>query len=369
MRNLQVSEEGADDMVIMKEASTVEASVMKLATPEGGKREGGLGNRPSYTWRSLLAGREVLKMGLHKSIGNGESTSIWGYPWIPGVQASTLTPMHDSVWRPEKVSELLDPSINQWDIIKLWSLFDTNICQKNMCIPTTRMDCADQWAWSGEVNGNFTVKSCYRLAMEETWSQNSLTPELFCEVPPTERCWDECNAVVPVKNSDRDVPASLKWLKPSEPFIKMNVDIAMKNSGEGSAGGVFRDHEGMCVGAFSSSIPAMMDVALMEAIGIKKGIEVAREGRITHLVIESDSKLVVDMLYSSCTHMSRLSNICRSILELCSQFDECEIRWVPRSCNSSADCMARAALSFPGDKVWPDSIPIWLSKTCIADLN
>ncbi|KAF7831688.1 LINE-type retrotransposon LIb DNA [Senna tora] len=156
-----------------------------------------------------------------------------------------------------------------------------------------------------------------------------------------ERCWDECIAAEPVKNSDRGLPTNLKWLKPREPFIKMNVDITMKNNGEGSAGGVFRDHEGMCIGAFSSSIPAMMDVALMEAIGIKKGIDVAREGGITHLVIESDSN----------------------------QFDDYDIRWVPRSCNNTADCMARVALSFPGDKVWPDSVPIWLSETCTADLN
>ncbi|KAF7822353.1 putative sodium-coupled neutral amino acid transporter 6 [Senna tora] len=66
----------------------------------------------------------------------------------------------------------------------------------------------------------------------------------------------------------------------------------------------------MYVGAFSSSIPAMMDVALMEAVGIKKGIEVAREAGVTHLVIESDSNLVVDMLYSSSTRMSRLTSFC-----------------------------------------------------------
>ncbi|KAF7818773.1 uncharacterized protein G2W53_024228 [Senna tora] len=59
------------------------------------------------------------------------------------------------------------------------------------------------------------------------------------------------------------------------------------------------DDEGMCVGAFSSKI-----LAMMEAIGIRKGIEVAQAGGITHLIIESDSKLVVVMLHSPCTHGS-----------------------------------------------------------------
>lgn len=35
-------------------------------------------------------------------------------------------------------------------------------------------------------------------------------------------------------------------------------------------------------GAFSSRIPAKMDIVLMEAIGIRKGVEVAKAGGITH---------------------------------------------------------------------------------------
>ncbi|KAF7807287.1 uncharacterized protein G2W53_039448 [Senna tora] len=72
MRNLQVSEEGADDMVIMKEASTVEASVMKLATPEGGKREGG-----SVHKGSIIIGKnnEGVVHGQEKIINNHVTVS------------------------------------------------------------------------------------------------------------------------------------------------------------------------------------------------------------------------------------------------------------------------------------------------------
>lgn len=38
--------------------------------------------RPSYAWRSLLFGRELLQKGLLKSIGDGRSTSVWTEKWI-----------------------------------------------------------------------------------------------------------------------------------------------------------------------------------------------------------------------------------------------------------------------------------------------
>ncbi|KAF7810211.1 uncharacterized protein G2W53_036954 [Senna tora] len=51
----------------------------------------------------------------------------------------------------------------------------------------------------------------------------------------------------------------------------------------------------MCVGAFSCKAPAMRDAALMEAMGMKKGIEIASDGGISHLIVESDAKPVVDI--------------------------------------------------------------------------
>ncbi|KAF7836704.1 ribonuclease H [Senna tora] len=516
MRKLQVSEKGVEDMVIGEDVITTGHNVLNLTAKEGANMEEVVGNEEvknkisgeevvriqekSLEANTNISRRELIKDGVYKSIGNGESTSIWNDPWIPGVQAGVLTPVYETDWRPKYVCELIDADLNQWDITKLWALFDTNTCQKIMSVPPIGRNRDDIWAWSGEGNGSFSVKSCYRMAMAESWRRNTLTPDCFCVVPeslwksiwklpilsrfkvflwracldiiPTidvlerrgmvinekccwcnaeeetcyhvlvecdrlkqvwdaayfdfkgrrshvsllewmvveweewgrdkrcvfamtlyfiwearnglkfgneapnlnsiwrrvERCWDECNAAATMEVRDEVPPANVKWLKPKEPLIKLNVDVALECNGEGAAGGVFRDHEGMCVGAFSCKIPRMEDIAVMEAMGIRKGIEVAQAGGITHLVIESDAKLVVDMLHSSCTHMSRLSSICRCILELCNHFTDCDIRWIPRSCNSSADCMARVALSFSCDKVWPDSVPIWLSETCTDDL-
>lgn len=39
--------------------------------------------KASHTWRSILAGREVLKSGLIKRIDDGSNTNIWEDRWIP----------------------------------------------------------------------------------------------------------------------------------------------------------------------------------------------------------------------------------------------------------------------------------------------
>ncbi|KAF7823302.1 ribonuclease H [Senna tora] len=401
--------------------------VWKRTARAQGVREGGVEEKSCLTKRKAIelensilendvGGREVLKMGLYRVIGNGESTSIWNDSWITGIQGGTLNPIHSNSWRPERVCELIDEDTHGWDIIKLWALFDANICEKILSIPPSRVCQSDVWAWSGEANGSFTVKSCYKMAMEESWDQTLLTPNLFCEVPTSfwksmwrlpilprfkVLMWRVCLEIIPtiealekrgmeikdkcpwcsaedetgyhvlieceeikhiwehapfdfnsrlshgsilewmavewdrwsreqrssfvmalyhlwearnnkkfgkesinlnniwckVERSGDEIcaaestthlihtsPTSLKWERPREPFIKLNVDVALKENGDGSVGGVFRDHEGMCVGAFSCKVTAMRDVALMEAMGIKKGIKIASEGGISHLI-------------------------------------------------------------------------------------
>ncbi|KAL1200004.1 putative mitochondrial protein [Cardamine amara subsp. amara] len=44
--------------------------------------EAATGGRPSYAWRSILHGRELLAQGLMRVIGNGEQTHVWTDKWI-----------------------------------------------------------------------------------------------------------------------------------------------------------------------------------------------------------------------------------------------------------------------------------------------
>ena len=45
--------------------------------------EAQVGRKPSYVWRSLMAGREMVEMGSRWCVGNGRSVKIWRDRWIP----------------------------------------------------------------------------------------------------------------------------------------------------------------------------------------------------------------------------------------------------------------------------------------------
>ena len=49
--------------------------------------EAELGRRPSYSWRSIMAAREIVGRGSRWAVGNGEKVSIWNDRWLPTLEA------------------------------------------------------------------------------------------------------------------------------------------------------------------------------------------------------------------------------------------------------------------------------------------
>ena len=51
--------------------------------PHGDVFQAKLGSSPSYTWRSIFNGLEVVKRGTRWRVGNGEIILIWDDKWLP----------------------------------------------------------------------------------------------------------------------------------------------------------------------------------------------------------------------------------------------------------------------------------------------
>ena len=63
---------------ILQDPTSLSASILKAVYYPGGRHflEADLGSSTSCIWRSIVDGREVLKEGLIKRIGTGETTII-----------------------------------------------------------------------------------------------------------------------------------------------------------------------------------------------------------------------------------------------------------------------------------------------------
>lgn len=72
-----------------------------------------LGTSPSFSWRSILAAREVLKTGVRWQVGNGKHINIWSDAWLLGVfpHCSTSPPREDA---PKLVADLIDFERGKW---------------------------------------------------------------------------------------------------------------------------------------------------------------------------------------------------------------------------------------------------------------
>jgi len=133
--------------------------------PDGNLMSATRKRRCSETWRSILAGRDMLKRGLIKRIGPGEA-DIWHDNWITG--SNSFRPL---IQLPavgvEKVKDLFAPGTRVWDEALVRQAFLPLDAEEILKIkPGTNME-ADIEAWAFEKSGLYTVKSAYRLLKEE----------------------------------------------------------------------------------------------------------------------------------------------------------------------------------------------------------
>ncbi|XP_074374297.1 putative mitochondrial protein AtMg00310 [Apium graveolens] len=67
----------------------------------------GLGNNPSFVWRSILAAKDLIEVGSILKVGNGESINIWNDPWIPEIGSTKILTNTMQGLEEEKVAGLL----------------------------------------------------------------------------------------------------------------------------------------------------------------------------------------------------------------------------------------------------------------------
>lgn len=141
-----------------------------------------VGNKPSFVWRSLMWGRDLLCKGLRLRIGSGLLTSVFDDPWIPSdfcFRTITLKPIFGGDM---KVHEFIGAD-GCWNIAKLNDFLWEEDVHKILTIPLGVSGGPDRWIWHFNPTGMFTTKSAYRL------SQHGLVSESSIIDPAIEKWW------------------------------------------------------------------------------------------------------------------------------------------------------------------------------------
>lgn len=146
--------------------------------------------RPSFAWRSILHGRELLEKGISKHIGNGSSVKVWIDPWIEDEDEGMRAPMRKNYFFDVclKVNSLIDPISRTWDFEALGDhFFEEDIERIKKIRPVTSRD--DFYTWKYNKSGDFSVKSAYWLSSKDSVDEVSLnasalpsTNDLKCQI-------------------------------------------------------------------------------------------------------------------------------------------------------------------------------------------
>ena len=119
-----------------------------------------LSSRPSFAWRSILHGRDLLTKGLHKLVGNVLSLHVWTDPWIRDHHMRRPLIKNPIIDIDLRVSDLIDYERRDWIKEKLDDLFypeDIKCILKSR--PVISKD--DFWVWGHNRSGDYSVKSGY----------------------------------------------------------------------------------------------------------------------------------------------------------------------------------------------------------------
>ncbi|KAL9438172.1 hypothetical protein AB3S75_023941 [Citrus x aurantiifolia] len=150
---------------IIQNSKSLVVKVLQAKYFKHGKfMEATLSSNPSYVWRSILWGREVILKGYRWRIGGGDQVLIYKDNWIP--RPITFKSISLPTLPSETTISELITNDNRWKEALLYEHFMQEDADAIMNIPLPRNHSKDQVIWHYDKNGEYSVKSGYQIALK-----------------------------------------------------------------------------------------------------------------------------------------------------------------------------------------------------------
>lgn len=264
------------------------------------------------------------------------------------IHALVLCPVVKQVWISSELGlrvQSADSMVQWWNAMKRVS-------------STSEMEYAAALLWSNWQNRNALVwEGSSKPASTVLYRAGSAVAD-----------WQSVRAV-PSAAVCSNAAAQRRWVKPNSGFVKCNVDASVFRDPAGmSFGGIVRGTNGEFIAAIQDAFVGNFPPLIAEAVGLREVLSWIKERGFASVIIESDSKLLVDAIRSDgedFTYFGTLVDDCKALLRAISR---CSIHFVFRSANCVADSLAKTANSMTGRAEWDLLCPPVIADVMMADL-
>ncbi|KAL5818656.1 hypothetical protein ACOSQ4_022498 [Xanthoceras sorbifolium] len=148
------------------------------------------------------------------------------------------------------------------------------------------------------------------------------------------------------------------WRPPGDSLIKMNSDATTcLKSNRAGFGVVFQNHSGHVLMSAAASSSSCFSPLVLEALSLKRGLELARDASLLRLVIESDCVTLVKAINSVKLPLSEVGNIIKYITVLIHCLGVSCVSFAPRNANRVVDVLSKFSLSLNGESIWMEDVP------------
>jgi ribonuclease HI len=140
----------------------------------------------------------------------------------------------------------------------------------------------------------------------------------------------------------------VSWQKPPQGWYKCNVDAGFRiESSKTSSGWCLRDHMGRFIRAATTWRDGICSIIEGESLALLEALLALQQQGLTHVIIESDSKSVVDAIQHVRGGSSEFSLIISQINNILFCNPNFVVKFIKRQANMVAHTLARAAISQP----------------------
>ncbi|KAL0410572.1 UNVERIFIED_CONTAM: hypothetical protein Slati_3646900 [Sesamum latifolium] len=118
----------------------------------------------SFTWRSILATRNLIASGSRWKIGSGQQIRVWLDRWIPRPISFRVITAPNTLGLQATVSELIDER-GDWDVTLIRKIFRIEDVDVILNIPVA-VGSSDLLRWHFKNHGSYSVRSGYNLMLK-----------------------------------------------------------------------------------------------------------------------------------------------------------------------------------------------------------